>query len=164
MIYKKEVDEFRRTDSGKIIQGASHTCRVLNHRNRNKIIIKAVCDLRKISNQFDSIVCCGVSGLVVAPQVCELLDKNLVIVRKKNEERYSHFAVEGVNPTTYIILDDLVCSNNTIKHIIKTIKEESTRSICIGAYFYIPEECAYRNNADGAKLFHRDLQIRLLNI
>lgn len=159
-----QIDEFRRTESGKIIQGASHTCRVLNHKNRNKIIIKAVCDLRKISDQFDSIVCCGVSGLVVAPQVCELLDKNLVIIRKKHEKRYSHFSVEGVNPARYIILDDLICSNNTIKYIIKTIKEESTKSICIGAYFYIPEECAYKNNVDGAKLFERDLRIRLLNI
>ena len=55
------IEDFRRTDDGKIIQGASHTCQVLNHKARNKVIIKAVCDLRKIANEFDSIACCAVS-------------------------------------------------------------------------------------------------------
>lgn len=158
------IEDFRRTDDGKIIQGASHTCQVLNHKARNKVIIKAVCDLRKIANEFDSIACCGVSGLVVAPQVCELINKHLVIVRKKHEERYSNFTVEGVNPGRYIILDDLICSNNTVKHIIKVIAEESNRSICIGAYFYLPEECAYKPNTEGDRLIQKDLGIRLLNI
>jgi hypothetical protein len=47
---------------------------------------------------------------------------------------------------------------------MKSIKEESTRSICIGAYFYFPEECTYEHNLDGDKLFKKDLGIRLLNI
>jgi hypothetical protein len=162
-IMNNPIEDVRQTGSG-IIQGASHTCHVLNHKVRNKIIIKAVCDLRKISKDFDSIACCGVSGLVVAPQVCEIIEKNLIIVRKKNEERYSEFSVEGVTPGRYIILDDLVCSNNTVNHIIKTIKEESRRSMCIGAYFYLPEECAYSHDIDGNKIFQRDLGINLLNI
>ena len=162
--FQEELDDFRRTPDGKIIQGAAHTCMVLNHKVRNKIIIKAVCDLRKINNEFDSIVCSGVSGLIITPQVSEILNKHLIIVRKKNEERYSEFTVEGTNPGRYIILDDLICSNNTVKHIMKSIKEESTRSICIGAYFYLPEECSYKHNADGDKLFKKDLGIKLLNI
>lgn len=163
-ILHKEADDFRRTTDGKIIQGASHTCRVLNHKNRNKIIIKAVCDLRKISNTFDSIACCGVSGLVVAPQVCEILNKNLIIVRKYNEDRYSDFCVEGANPGRYIVLDDLICSGKTLTHIMTSIKEENIRSICMGAYFYLPEDCAYRMDKDGAKIFKRDSGISLLNV
>ena len=93
-VMNQELDDYRRTEDGKIIQGASHTCRVLNHKARNKVIIKAVCDLRKISDRFDSIACCGVSGLVVVPQIAELLDKHIVVVRKPDEERYSDFYVE----------------------------------------------------------------------
>ena len=85
------IDEVRLTESG-IIQGSSHTCHVLNHKIRNKIIINAVCDLRKISNEFDSIACCGVSGLMVVPQIAELLNKNIILVRKKHEKCYSNVA------------------------------------------------------------------------
>ena len=162
--FQQELDDFRRTPDGKIIQGAAHTSRVLNHKYRNGVIIKAICSLRKIEQDFDSIACSGVSGLIITPQVSEILNKHLIIVRKKNEERYSEFTVEGTNPGRYIILDDLICSNNTVKHIMKSIKEESTRSICIGAYFYLPQECSYKHNEDGDKLFKKDLGIKLLNI
>lgn len=155
------IDEFRKTDDGKVIQGASHTCRVLNHKNRNKIIIKAVCDLRKIQDQFDSIVCSGISGLLVAPQISELLNKYLVVIRKKNEKCYSEFPMEGVTPFRYVIVDDLICSGSTIKHIKNTIYEDSPRARCVGAYFYIPDECAYTEET--AKLFERDFRTVLLN-
>lgn len=163
-ILNMTIENVRKTVDGKYIQGSSHTCHVLNHKSRNKIIIKAVCNLRKISDSFDSIACCGVSGLVVAPQVCEILNKNLIIVRKYNENRYSDFSVEGANPGRYVILDDLVCSGKTLKHIISSIKEESIRSICLGAYFYLPKDCAYRMDETGAKIFKRDLGISLLNV
>jgi len=158
---QQELDEFRRTDNGKVIQGASHTCRVLNHKNRNKIIIKAVCDLRKISDQFDSIVCCGVSGLMVVPQIAELLDKHIVIIRKPNEKCYSDFPMEGVTPFRYVIVDDLVCSGSTIKHIKHTIYEDCPKARCVGVYCYIPDECAY--TTETSKLFERDFRTLLLN-
>lgn len=157
-----QPEDVRRTEHG-IIQGASHTCHVLNHKNRNKIIIKAVCDLRKISNSFDSIACCGVSGLMVVPQIAELLNKNIVVVRK-GEQCYSEFRTEGVAPFRYIILDDLICSGGTVKHIKRVLKEEYSRSICIGVYCYLPSECAYRPNEDGSKFCKRDLGISLLNL
>ena len=160
-LMQQELDEFRRTDNGKVIQGASHTCRVLNHKNRNKIIIKAVCDLRKISDQFDSIVCCGVSGLMVVPQIAELLDKHIVIIRKPNEKCYSDFPMEGVTPFRYVIVDDLVCSGSTIKHIKHTIYEDCPKARCVGVYCYIPDECAY--TTETSKLFERDFRTLLLN-
>jgi adenine/guanine phosphoribosyltransferase-like PRPP-binding protein len=160
-IMNNPIEEVRRTDSG-IIQGSSHTCHVLNHKVRNKIIIKAVCDLRKISDQFDSIACCGTSGLMVVPQVAELLNKNIILVRKKNEKCYSDFAIEGVKPFRYIILDDLICSGNTVRHIKRSISNEHSRTTCVGLYCYMPEECAY--NKDTVKLFERDYNMKLLNI
>lgn len=157
------MDEYRKTHDGKIIQGASHTCRVLNHKERNKAIIKAVCDLRKAADSFDSIACCGVSGLMVVPQIAELLNKHIVIVRK-GEKCYSEFRTEGVAPFRYIILDDLICSGGTVKHIKRVLKDEYPRSSCIGVYCYMPNECAYRDDEEGSKLCQRDLDIPLLNI
>lgn len=162
-IMNNPIEDIRKTDNG-IIQGASHTCHVLNHKIRTKIIIKAVCDLRKISDEFDSIACCGSSGLMVVPQVAELLNKNIVLVRKEQEKRYSNFAIEGIAPFRYIILDDLICSGDTIRHIQRTIKDEHPRSKCIGLYFYLPKECAYSDDISGSKICQRDMGIPLLNI
>lgn len=156
-----QLDDVRRTEHG-IIQGASHTCHVLNHKARNKIIIKAVCDLRKIADSFDSIACCGVSGLMVVPQIAELLNKNIVVVRK-GEKCYSEFLTEGAAPFRYIILDDLICSGGTVRHIKKILRDEYSRSRCVGVYCYLPTECAYRSDEDGSKLCQRDLGIPLLN-
>ena len=157
-----QIEEVRNTDGG-IIQGASHTCHVLNHKIRNKIIIKAVCDLRKISKDFDSIACCGVSGLMVVPQIAEILNKNILVVRK-DERRYSDFTTEGVAPFRYVVVDDLICSGTTINHITSIIKDEYDRARCIGVYCYLPEECGYSADAQGSKLCERDLGMPLLNL
>ena len=157
-----QTEDVRCTEHG-IIQGASHTCHVLNHKNRNKIIIKAVCDLRKISDSFDSIACCGVSGLMVVPQIAELLNKNIVVVRK-GEKCYSKFLTEGAAPFRYIILDDLICSGTTVKHIKNIIKDEYARARCVGLYCYLPDECAYRPNSNSAKDFERHYGFPFLNI
>lgn len=160
-IMNKAIEDFRKTNSGQYIQGASHTCRVLNHKERNKITIKAVCDLRKIKDQFDSIVCCGISGLMVAPQVAELLDKHIIIVRKDHEKCYSEFTIEGVAPSRYIILDDLICSGDTVRYIKSTISNEYSKSICVGLYCYMPQECAYTEKTK--KEFEKHFRMLLLN-
>lgn len=157
-----QIEEIRNTDGG-IIQGASHTCHVLNHKIRNKIIIKAVCDLRKIQDSFDAIVCCGVSGLMVVPQIAEILGKNILVVRK-DEKCYSKFRTEGVAPFQYVVVDDLICSGETIRRIKNTIKDEYPRAVCKGVYCYIPDECAYRPDEAGSKLCMRDLKVPLLNL
>jgi len=157
-----EIEEVRNTDGG-IIQGASHTCHVLNHKIRNKIIIKAVCDLRKISKDFDSIVCCGVSGLMVVPQIAEIINKNILVVRK-DERRYSNFTTEGVAPFRYVIIDDLICSGSTIKHITSTLKEEYPRSRCIGIYCYLPQETVFKPDMEGSKICEKRFGSPLLNL
>ena len=157
------IEDVRKTVDGKYIQGSSHTCHVLNHKERNKIIIKAVCDLRKVADSFDSIACCGVSGLMVVPQIAELLNKHIIVVRK-GEKCYSEFRTEGVAPFRYIILDDLICSGGTVKHIKRVLREEYSRSQCMGVYCYLPNETAYRADEEGSKLCKRDLGVPLLNL
>lgn len=159
-ILEQQVDQFRHTEDGKIIQGASHTSRVLNHKYRNKVIIEAYTKLSKVDFWYDAIVCSGTSGMIVVPQIAELLKKNIIVIRKKNNDSYSDFIVEGANTHQYIIVDDLICSGGTAKHILKSIKEESPRSKCMGIYTYMKDECAYRNRPD---LCMRDLKIPYLN-
>ena len=105
----------RRTEDGKWLQGCDHTTLLLNPKIRNKFIAQSIKDLTKHINKFDSIVCCGVSGLLVVPTISEIIKKNIVVVRKENEKRYSPFQYEGVVPSNYIIIDDLICSGDTVK-------------------------------------------------
>lgn len=162
-ILNQPIENCRKTEDGKYIQGASHTCHVLNHKERNRIIIKAVCDLRKIADEFDTIACCGVSGLMVVPQIAELLNKHILIIRK-DEKRYSEFRSEGVAPFKYVVVDDLICSGATIRHIKNVIHDEYPRAKCLGVYCYLPKETAYRPDEDGSKLCQRDLGVPLLNL
>lgn len=160
------IDSHRRMADGKIIQGSSYTSIVLNHKERHKIIIKAFCNLKRITDDFDSIACCGTSGLLVAPQVAELLDKHIVVIRKRrsSEPCYSPYRVEGVMPFRYVILDDLICSGETVRYIKKNIHDEIPRAKCVGVYCYMPDQCAYHATNEGSKLCQRDLGIPLLNL
>ncbi len=149
----------RRTDDGKWLQGCDHTTLLLNHKIRNKIIFKCVQYFKKAKLDFDTIACCGTSGLLVVPQISEILKKNILVVRKANEKRYSPFQYEGPIPNKYVIIDDLICSGKTIKHILHTIKEDCPRSLCIGVYSFFKDKCAYRTNNSLCK---RDLGIEYL--
>ena len=157
-VLQQQLDDFRRTDDGSIIQGAAHTSRILNHKYRNKIIINAYAKLNKLDIYYDAIACCGTSGLMVVPQIAELLKKNIIVVRKQ-KDGYSDFMVEGTHTNHYIIIDDLICSGGTIKHIIKNIKAETPRSKCVGVYCYMPEESVYRNCPEYCR---RDLGVEYL--
>ena len=156
-----KIDDFRKTCDGQYIQGASHTSIVLNHKFRNMIVMEAVRKLRP--HDFDTIVACGTSGLIVVPQVAEILNKHILVVRKLNEKCYSEFSTEGVAPYRYVILDDLICSGNTVKHIKRTIKNNYPYAKCIGIYCYLAQECAYKDDIDGSALCERDLGAPLLN-
>ena len=54
--------------------------------------------------------------------------------------------INGVN----VIVDDLICSGNTIRYIKNTIYEECPRAKCFGVYSYIPSECVYGSNMESS--------------
>ena len=167
------IEDWRKTDSGEYIAATDHTGTILNHRSRNKIIDKAVCELAPIVHRFESIVCCGTSGLMVVPQIAERLRKNIVVVRKGTDNCYSTFMIEGPQPRRFIIVDDLICSGNTIKHILSQISIEYNTNVCypVGIYCYLPEHCfygsssiAYYDHPDAAAMnFHRKYKFHYLN-
>lgn len=151
------MEQHRKTDGG-ILQGCRHTTLVLNHRERNRVIFECIRCLDRI--KFDSVVVCGTSGLLVGPQISELLNKNLVIVRKRNEKRYSPFHIEGAYPGDYVVVDDLVCSGSTLKHILNNIKEEYPKAKCCGVYSYIQADCAYSKVPE---VFEKEYKLPYLN-
>ena len=157
-ILQQQLDEYRRTENGEVIQGAAHTSKILNHRYRNKVVMDAYVYLNKLDLEYTAIACCGASGMLVVPQIAELLKKNIILVRK-DTGGYSEFIVEGTPAKNYIIVDDLICSGNTIKYIINSIKNEVPRSKCLGVYCYIPEESTYRRHPEYCK---KDLGIEYL--
>lgn len=151
----------RKTNDGKWIQGCDHTSILLNHKKRNEIINNAIKDIKEAKLSFDTIACSGVSGMLVAPRISEILNKNIMIIRKENERRYSPFQYEGVVPSRYIIVDDLICSGKTIRHILKTIREDCVRSECIGVYCFLKDKCSYGSES-GADFCKRDLGVKYL--
>lgn len=149
----------RRTEDGKWLQGCDHTTILLNPKTRNQIIKTTVDYIKSLKLRFDTIACCGISGILVVPQIAEKLHKNTILIRKKDDSRYSPFHYEGVMPSRYIIVDDLICSGQTIKHIINTIGDDCKLAQCLGVYCFLKDQCAYRSNNDLCK---RDLGIPYL--
>ncbi len=99
--------------------------------------IKNIEQLKEI--EFDSFACCGISGLVVAPVLAVMMNKQLTVVRK-TIDGHTGLYVEGLLNCRYMIIDDFICSGNTVRHIIKKIKEISPSSICVGAYLHRNQE------------------------
>lgn len=73
--------------------------------------------------EFDAIACRGVSGMSIAPVLCHLLHKHLIVVRK-GENTHSSYHVEGAytdSTPDYIIVDDLIDLGTTMDSIIQAI-------------------------------------------
>ncbi len=102
-----------------------------------KEIALAVKSVRSLT--FKSIAFRGVSGALVAPIVAVRLKKGLIVVRKEANE-HSTYLVEGhrlIGPQKYIIIDDFPSTGDTIKKILKEIKDRHNQSAkCVGVYFY----------------------------
>ena len=149
----------RRTADGRWLQGCDHTAILLNPKTRNKIIEQAISEIKKTQISFDTIACCGISGLLVVPQIAEKLHKNTIVIRKANDKSYSPFHYEGVMPNKYLIIDDLICSGKTVKHILSTIKDDCSIAECLGIYCFLKDQCASRTNPSLCK---RDLGINYI--
>jgi adenine/guanine phosphoribosyltransferase-like PRPP-binding protein len=140
------VDPVRLTDSGDFIHGCEHTVGLLNHRQRNKLINTTISSLKEFDLEYDSIACCGTSGVMIVPFIAEKLNKNIILVRKE-DKRYSTYSVEGVISRRYIIIDDLICTGATIRHIISTISNyykhwvtDKAKPECVGSYLYMTNQ------------------------
>ena len=86
------------------------------------------------TKRFDSLAFRGLSGAIIAPPVAIALKKNLILVRKPEEETHSDYLVEGNSSSKkYIIIDDFVSSGKTARAIIEAIATFAPQAKCLGA-------------------------------
>lgn len=111
---------------------------IVNFRKTIRLITKFIRNNNEIPS-FDAIACRGTSGLVIVPTVALRLDKDIIFVRKSIEDSHATHRVEGVycdGPFSYLIVDDLISSGNTIRSIVKEINEINSLASCVGMVTY----------------------------
>jgi len=123
------------------LQTSSHLQEVLDPASRAGILGWVMHHLKEHIDEFDAIAVSGCSGLLVGPCVADLLQKNIILVRKEGGRTHSEEYVEGPKDGRYIVIDDLTCSGETIRHITSSIKTElCEHSQCVGVVLYHASE------------------------
>lgn len=69
---------------------------------------------------FKNIAVCGVSGVLVGGIIADEFNAQLCVVRK-TKGAHSSWLVENQPSGTYLILDDLICTGKTAKHIVREL-------------------------------------------
>ncbi len=105
--------------------------------SKRPLVIKGVVDsILQSGVQFDTIAFRGMSGALIAPSVADQLDKPLCMSRKEIDNSHSTYWCEGhAAICNYIIIDDLICSGDTIRALIDSIPNAT----CVGIFLYNPE-------------------------
>jgi adenine/guanine phosphoribosyltransferase-like PRPP-binding protein len=108
---------------------------LLEPRTFKKLASAATKRLKPLSNTFEAVAFRGMSGSIFGSVVATRLNKPIVLVRK-GENRHSAYSVEGVEPATYIIVDDMIASGATIDAIVSEMKNFHPQAKCVGIYLY----------------------------
>lgn len=80
--------------------------------------------LRPHRRKFDTIAFRGVSGALVAPILAHKMKKDLISVRKNTDDSHvrPRHKIEGnIGTESYIIVDDFICTGNTIQAIANEV-------------------------------------------
>lgn len=88
------------------------------------------------ANRFKSIAFTGVSGALVAPIIAVNLKKHLIVVRKTPISSHSSRLVEGQNKGSFVIVDDFMCSGETITYMLSEINKFMISGRCLCIYLY----------------------------
>lgn len=97
------------------------------------------------AHKFKAIAFRGMSGALIAPSVADLMDKQIILVRKTeidDHRSHSFEPVEGTVGVDYFIIDDLTMSGRTVREIqtqIHTAEQEHNRGPhgkCVGIYLF----------------------------
>lgn len=98
---------------------------------------EAAARLQELSVDFDTIVFRGVSGCLFGIPLAHKLGKNMIVVRK-GENNHSGRLCEGHSGVKrYIIVDDLVDTGKTVRYIVGAVKAFADKpAVCIGVFCY----------------------------
>ena len=118
---------------------------VIELSRRQQMLAAAVAKLKDVD--FDAIACTGVSGLLFAPSLAEVMGKELIVVRKEQDTKnHSHRDVEGYYETKkYIFVDDQISFGDTFRRVKEQVKNfvkyahlaGSPPPVCVATYEYI---------------------------
>jgi hypothetical protein len=115
----------------------SHLQPILNPDKFYEVIADCLDSLRPHADKFDAIAISGYSMALIAPVIAYELGKGMIVVRKTNDDCASQFPVEGVICDSYIIIDDLVCSRDTLDRVRREIRNEHhSPAKLYGIYLY----------------------------
>lgn len=89
--------------------------------------------------EFDTIVCTGLSGVLIAPILWRALDVPcLAVVRKPGESTHSDNIIEGEIGYRWLFVDDFKCTGATFQRVRNAVAgymvHGPTRNV--GAYYY----------------------------
>jgi adenine/guanine phosphoribosyltransferase-like PRPP-binding protein len=119
-------------------EGSSHIKKFISTNSLKKYIRNAVKTLKEIDKltPFDTIAFCGISGCLIGPLLAIRLKKEMIVVRKPRDDRHSSYEVEGnADVKNYIIVDDLISSGDTMRHVKSSITKELSKSaVCLGGF------------------------------
>lgn len=139
------------------------TFAICTNLERHKRVAAAVEDA--LPKNVDTLVCTGLSGMLVTPFVAATLGLNLVVVRKeKSRDRY---LVEGSLGKHWVLLDDFVFSGATTARVVDRVAFEcrrrgySTEFVGVMCYWHHDE---LNVRFLGAKHLYRSYSIIMLAI
>lgn len=90
--------------------------------------------IRSFRLRFDTVICRGTSGLLVAPIVAQKMKKELIVVRK-SDGNHSGKPLEGFNqPRKFIIVDDFICTGSTVNAMLEVMHQKHPTAKCVGIF------------------------------
>lgn len=134
MDYYPPDDFIRSCVRDKTVLSCGHERPLFSKENYTRTLNTCIRDLAPLKDNFDAVVVSGYSSALIAPAIAFNFDKNLLLVRKSSDTRYSCHTIEGIPGQRYILVDDCIDSGNTCRRI----KVACDKFICkpFGVYLY----------------------------
>jgi adenine/guanine phosphoribosyltransferase-like PRPP-binding protein len=93
---------------------------------------------------FSAIAFSGISGCLIGPTLALRIKKDLLVIRKPDDDdSHSSSRLEGILRSDpydgkfhYIIVDDLVCSGDTVARIVGEVSKVAPESVCKGVFIW----------------------------
>src|SRR4051812_35560320 len=116
---------------------SSYLKQYLETGNRKEVVNRAFNALRRNQVEFDTIAVTGVSGLIIGAPLANLLEKDLLVIRKSIDGTHSSELVEGWGRNQKILLvDDMVAEGHTLQRMREMINDRCDNPEIVGVYLY----------------------------
>ncbi len=90
-----------------------------------------------ITKAVESIVVTGLSGSVIATAL--FINHDVPVIHIRRQEEMAHgYKIQGIKKpnVNYVIVDDLIASGNTMKHVLWNMQNKFPESICKAIILY----------------------------